>query len=167
MMPRKSCSTSSSLGLNGKMFMRRRWVSKMLLMLRFSIFVTILWLDAKPRIDYHHTGNCFQTNWRLRCAHTFVSPLVSNSWSRRLSPKLPRRRTRDILTRSSQHKPSLLRHPDKVTSNKRSHKHTQTHRQTDGLLCLCGVDKPQMMWLFIAFVSWCLHLICWWATVRK
>lgn len=60
-MPRKSCSTSSSQELNGKMFMRR-------------------------------------------------------SWSRRLSPKLPRRRTHDILTRSSQHRPSLLRHPDKMTA---------------------------------------------------
>lgn len=59
-MPRRSCSTSSLLGLNGKMFMRR-------------------------------------------------------SWSRRLSPKLPRRRTHDILTRSSQHKPSRSRHPDKMT----------------------------------------------------
>lgn len=40
---------------------------------------------------------------------------MRRSWSRRLSPKLPRRRTHDILTRSSQHKPSLLRHPDKMT----------------------------------------------------
>lgn len=40
-----------------------------------------------------------------------------NSWSRRLSPKLPRRRTHDILTRSSQDRPSLLRHPDKVAPN--------------------------------------------------
>lgn len=41
---------------------------------------------------------------------------MRRSWSRRLSPKLPRRRTHDILTRSSQHKPSLLRHPDKMTA---------------------------------------------------
>lgn len=40
---------------------------------------------------------------------------MRRSWSRRLSPKLPRRRTHDILTRSSQHRPSRLHHPDKMT----------------------------------------------------
>lgn len=46
------------------------------------------------------------------CKH--VSSL--NSLSRRLSPKLPQRRTQDILTKSSQDKSSPLRHPDKVAS---------------------------------------------------
>lgn len=55
----------------------------------------------------------------------FVCLLSSNSLSRRLSPKLPRRRTHDILTRSSQHRPSLLRHPDKVAPN-HTHAHTNS-----------------------------------------
>lgn len=49
---------------------------------------------------------------------TDMSPCVLcfNSWSHRLSPKLPRRRTRDILMRSSQHRPSLSHLLDKVIS---------------------------------------------------
>lgn len=43
--------------------------------------------------------------------------LLHNSWSHHLSPKLHRRLTRDISMRSSQHKPSRLRHRDKVALN--------------------------------------------------
>lgn len=68
--------------------------------------------------------------------------LSSNSLSRRLSPKLPRRRTHDILTRSSQHRPSLLRHPDKVAPN---HTHTHTHTVCLIRLCLCGVTQLQII----------------------
>lgn len=41
---------------------------------------------------------------------------MKRSLSRRLNPKLPQRRTRDILTKSSQGKPSPSRHPDKMTA---------------------------------------------------
>lgn len=69
---------------------------------------------SKKYVDCHQTNNCYQPDWWhwwwLICLCLFPS----NSWSHRLSPKLPRRRTHDILTKSSQHRPSLLRHPDKV-----------------------------------------------------
>lgn len=41
---------------------------------------------------------------------------MRKGWSRPSSPRLPRKQIHGILTRSSQHRPSLLHHPDKKTA---------------------------------------------------
>lgn len=69
-------------------------------------------------------------NWLMALMCRYVCLLSSNSWSRRLNPKLPRRQTHDILTKSSQRRPSLLHRPGKVATK---------HTLTCSMLCVTFV----------------------------
>lgn len=91
---------------------------------------------------------------------TDMSPCVLcfNSWSHRLSPKLPRRRTRDILMRSSQHRPSLSHLPDKVAAHRRAHFFFSFHFQRN--ILIWGLQLCAAVSILIYCAIFCLcHLI--------
>lgn len=111
------------------------------------------WHHPENRVDCHQEDSCYQSDWQCR----YVCVLSFNSWSRRLSLKLPRRRTHDILTRSSQHRPSLLRHLDKVAP------HTHTHTQHAWLLTVelyCECDSKADESFGLGQVKMNCHLAC-------